>query len=225
MGYNTGKVKKEDLPKTWDDLLTNADWRNGNLAVSNHASAWLLALWGGKGEEWGANFTRRLFNEVKPQQRKEGMTATTALTVAGEFHANLPAPEWRVKGYVMKGAPIGYHCPSPVPVTLSQIVMLNKAANKNGAKVFINWMLSREGQILQYADSYAVPVHKALQSDKFVPFADTIIGKPHLIRDDTLLGGEMHKRMQKLWDANWTSPVGKASKKKKRKGKKRKKKE
>lgn len=115
--------------------------------------------------------------------------------------------------------------PSPVPVTLSQIVMLNKAANKNGAKVFINWMLSREGQILQYADSYAVPVHKALQSDKFVPFADTIIGKPHLIRDDTLLGGEMHKRMQKLWDANWTSPVGKDSKKKKRKGKKRKKKE
>lgn len=224
MSYNTNKVKKADLPKTWDNLLTNTHWRNGNLALSSHASAWLLPLWGGKGEEWGANFTRRLFTEVRPQQRKEGMTATTSLTVAGEFHANIPAPEWRVKGYVEKGAPIGYHCPEPVPMTLSQIVMLEKAANKNGAKVFVNWMLSREGQLLQYADSYAVPVHKALQSDKFVPFADTVLGKAHIVRDDTLLGGEMHKRMLKVWDSYWTSPVGK-SRKKGKKGKKRKKKE
>ena len=36
------------------------------------------------------------------------MTATTALTVAGEFHANIPSREWRAKIYVTKGAPLGY---------------------------------------------------------------------------------------------------------------------
>jgi iron(III) transport system substrate-binding protein len=221
MAYNTTKVKKSDLPKTWDDLLNNPRWRGGKIALSNHPNSWLLSLWGGKGEKWGADFTRRLFQQVRPQQRKEGMTATTALTVAGEFDANIPAPEWRAKSYAQKGAPIGYHCPTPVPVNLSQIVMLKKAKNKNGARLFINWMLSSEGQFMQYAKSFAVPVHSALRSPRFLAFAETITGKRQIIRDDAMLGSDMHKRMLKLWKSEWTSPVGKKRKRrKKRKSKK-----
>lgn len=47
MGYNTARVKKQELPQKWDDLLTNSRWRDGKLAVSNHLNAWLLALWNG----------------------------------------------------------------------------------------------------------------------------------------------------------------------------------
>ena len=220
MAYNTDKVKKADLPKTWDDLLSNPFWRGNKIALSNHPNAWMLNLWGGKGEKWGADFTRRLFETVRPQQRKEGMTATTALTVAGEFYANIPSPEWRAKIYVTKGAPLGYHCPTPVPVTLSQIVMLEKAKNKNGARLFVNWILSSEGQLMQYAKSFAVPVHKALRSPRFLAFAETIVGKPQIIRDDAMLGSDMHKRMLKLWKSQWTSPKGK---KRKRRGKRKKK--
>lgn len=75
MAYNTNKVKKEDLPKTWEDLLTNPLWKGGNLALSNHADAWFLVLWDSKGHTWGADFARRMFTEVKPQRRTEGMTA------------------------------------------------------------------------------------------------------------------------------------------------------
>jgi ABC-type uncharacterized transport system YnjBCD substrate-binding protein len=107
-----------------------------------------------------------------------------------------------------------------VPITLSQIVMLEKAAHKNGARLFINWMLSREGQLLQYADSAAVPVHKALQSARFVPFSETVTGKPHLVRDDALLGGELHRKMLKVWDTYWTTPLDKGPKKSKKKRKK-----
>ncbi|MDH3240678.1 MAG: extracellular solute-binding protein [Alphaproteobacteria bacterium] len=224
MGYNTNQVKKADLPKTWDDLLTNPRWRGGKLALSNHPNAWLLALWAAKGEKWGLDFTRRLFTEVDPQQRKEGMTANTALTVAGEFHANIPAPEWRAKTYADKGAPISYHCPEPVPITGSQIVMLEKAKNKNGARIFINWMLSREGQILQYAATASVPIHKALQQPRFIPFAETIIGKPSVLRDDEQLNSDLHKRMAKVWASYWTKEVGKGRKRgKKGKGKRKKK--
>src|SRR5713226_1354203 len=35
MTYNTKAVKKEDLPKRWEDLLTNPVWRNGNLGLGN----------------------------------------------------------------------------------------------------------------------------------------------------------------------------------------------
>ncbi len=216
MAYNTSKVKKADLPQKWEDLLTNPVWRGNKIALSNHPNAWLLNLWGGAGEKWGEDFTRRLFADVRPQQRKEGMTAVTALTVAGEFDANIPAPEWRVAAYVKKGAPIGYHCPSPVPITLSQIVILEKSPHKNAARLFVNWMLSSEGQLMQYAKSFAVPVHKALQSPRFLSFSETIVGKPKVIRDDSLIGGDTQKKMLKMWKANWTASTGKGAKKKKK---------
>jgi iron(III) transport system substrate-binding protein len=223
MSYNTNLVKKADLPKTWDDLLTNPRWRGGNLALSNHASAWLLALWSHNGEKWGQDFTRRLFEVVQPQQRKEGMSASTALTVAGEFHANIPGPERRAKTYADKGAPVGYHCPTPATMTLSQIVMFKQAKHKNSARIFINWLLSREGQILQYVASNSIPSHKDLQLKQFIPFADTIIGKESIVRDDELIGSDLHKAMTKTWNSHWTKPVGKGRKKGKRKGKRKKK--
>jgi iron(III) transport system substrate-binding protein len=204
MAYNTDKVKKEDLPKTWDDLVKDDQhWGNGNLALTNNPSSWLLGLWGDFGEKWGEGFTRALFEKLKPQRRKEGLTALTGLTVAGEFHASLPSPEWVAKRYATKGAPIGYHCPEPVPMTVSQIAMLEKAPHKNAARLFINWMVSREGQIMQYATSFAVPVHKDLQLPQFVPFADTITGKKANVRDDALLVSDTNKKMDALWDKYW----------------------
>lgn len=220
MGYNKDRVKTADLPKTWDDLVANPHWAGGKLALSDHPNAWLLALWAAKGERWGKEFTRRLFTELEPQQRKEGMMANTALTIAGEFSANIPAPERRVETYADKGAPIGYHCPEPVPITLSQIVMLEKAEHKNGARLFINWLLSAEGQLLQYAANASVPVHKALQQRRFVPFAETTIGKPSVVRDEELFGSDLHKAMLKTWSSYWTKAVGEKEAKKKKKKKK-----
>lgn len=204
MGYNTDLVKKADLPKTWDDLVTNPFWRGQKLALTDHPNAWLLALWSVKGEAWGKDFTRRLFADLEPQQRKEGMMAATGLTVAGEFYGNIPAPERRAETYADKGAPISYHCPEPVPITLSQIVMLEKARHKNGARLFVNWLLSSEGQILQYVASASVPAHKGLQQPRFIPFAETIIGKPSIARDESLLGSELDETMLKTWSSYWS---------------------
>jgi iron(III) transport system substrate-binding protein len=206
MAYNTDLVKKADLPRTWDDLVSApTQWGNGNLALTNNPSSWLLGLWGQFGEAWGRNFTSALFEKLKPQRRKEGLTALTGLAVAGDFHASLPSPEWVAKRYVTKGAPLGYHCPDPVPITLSQIAMLEKSPHANAARLFINWMVSREGQIVQYAVTYAVPVHKALQLSQFVPFADTIAGKGRSVRDDALLLSDLNKKMGEQWDEYWNS--------------------
>lgn len=210
MAYNTEKVKKEDLPAKWDDLLTNPIWRDGRLALSDHPNAWLLSLWSANGEKWGQDFTRRLFEEVQPQKRKEGMTQMTALTVAGEFSANIPSPEWVAKRYATKGAPVSYHCPVPVPISTSQVVMLDKSPRKNAARVFINWLLSREGQLLQYTETFAVPVHKALQSPDFLPFAETIVGKPSVVRDESVLNDDLQQLVQDTWNGYWSqSPTTK----------------
>jgi iron(III) transport system substrate-binding protein len=209
MAYNTELVKKADLPRTWDDLVSMEQWGKGNLALTNNPSSWLLGLWGQFGEAWGANFVDALFEKQQPQRRKEGLTALTALAVAGDFHASLPSPEWVAKRYVAKGAPLGYHCPDPVPITLSQIAMLQKSPHANAARLFINWMVSREGQLQQYAVTFEVPVHKALQLPQFVPFADTIAGKSKSVRDDALLLSDLNKKMSEQWDRHWNGSAAK----------------
>jgi ABC-type Fe3+ transport system substrate-binding protein len=209
MAYNTELVKKADLPRTWDDLVSADQWGMGNLALTNNPSSWLLGLWGQFGEAWGTNFTSALFEKLQPQRRKEGLTALTALAVAGDFHASLPSPEWVAKRYVTKGAPLGYHCPDPVPITLSQIAMLQKSPHANAARLFINWMVSREGQLQQYAVTYEVPVHKALQLPQFLPFADTIAGKNKSVRDDALLLSDLNRKMTEQWDRYWNASATK----------------
>ncbi len=208
LAYNTDMVKQVDLPKTWDDLVQNPFWRGGKLALTNNPSSWLLGLWAQYGENWGEKFTKSLFEDVRPQRRKEGLTALTALAAAGDFHASLPSPEWVAKRYEAKKAPVSYHCPEPVPVTLSQIAMLQKSPHPNASRVFINWMVSREGQIVQYAASFAVPVHKDLQLPQFVPFQNTIAGKKLSIRDDALLSSELNIKMGEQWDRYWNSASG-----------------
>ncbi len=208
MSYNTDLVKQSDLPKTWDDLVTNPFWRGGKLALTNNPSSWLLGLWGQFGEKWGEDFTKALFEQVRPQKRKEGLTALTALAAAGDFAASLPSPEWVAKRYEAKKAPISYHCPEPVPVTLSQIAMLQKAAHPNASRLFINWMVSREAQIVQYAASFAVPVHKDLQLPQFVPFQNTIAGKKLSVRDDALLTSDLNTKMGEQWDRYWNTGAG-----------------
>jgi ABC-type Fe3+ transport system substrate-binding protein len=95
-----------------------------------------------------------------------------------------------------------------VPITLSQIAMLDKSPRKNAARLFINWMASREGQIVQYATTFAVPVYKALQLPEFVPFADTIVGKRANARDNALLTSDTSKKMSELWDSYWAAAPG-----------------
>lgn len=208
MAYNTDKLKASDMPAAWEDLLTNPKWRNGRLALTNQPNSWLLGLWETHGEKWGRDFTRRLFEELKPEQRKESMTAATALTVSGELLATIPSPEWQVQGYVDKKAPINYHCPEPVPITLSQIVLLDKSPRKNAGKVFLNWMLSREGQMMQYYDSYVVPVHKDLQIPPFVSEFVNVAGKQKNVRDESLLGSDMQKKMLEVWNGYWATTSG-----------------
>ena len=68
--------------------------------------------------------------------------------------------------------------------------------------------------------SFSVPIHKALRQRQFVPFADTVMGKPSVVRNDALLGSDLDKALSKIWRTYWTKPVGKG---RKRKGKRKKK--
>ncbi|HET8562377.1 MAG TPA: extracellular solute-binding protein [Candidatus Binatia bacterium] len=208
MAYNTRFLKKEDMPKKWDDLLTNPKFRSGNLALGNRPQLWALVLWKANGEKWIKDFLSKLFSELQPQLRREGMNAMLELLAAGEFHATIPSAEYRTYQKVLDGAPVNYHCPEPVPIAVSEMGILKGSPNINSARVFVNWFLSKEGQIAQYLSDYAPPVHKDLRRKEFVPFADEILPKKGAFRDPAI-ELEIQPKLLAYWDELWLRSGGK----------------
>lgn len=202
LGYNTDRVKDaRDLPKTWDDILTNPRWGNGHLAVINSVTTWMLQLWDDKGEKWAKNFLTRLHDDVKAQLRKEGENASLRLVGAGEYDGILVASEYRTHELRKKGAPVALHCPSPVPVAVSPMGVFRGSPGQYGAMIFVNWVISKEGQIVNFAVSGQVPTHKDLQGKEFLFFPDEFAGKPSAF--PTQLDDENQEKLQKFWSNLW----------------------
>ena len=208
MAYNTKQVSKADVPKKWEDFLTNPKWRNGNLALGNRPQLWALQLWDAKGEKWIKDYLTKLFTDVKPQLRREGMNAMLELLAAGEFYGSIPSAEYRTYQKTLDGAPVNYTCPEPVPGAVSEMAILKGSPNINAARMFVNWFLSKEGQIAQYVADYAPPVHKGLQRKELLPFADQILGKPLAFRDPA---SELtiQPKLLEVWDELWLRAGGK----------------
>lgn len=209
MAYNTRLVQKKDLPKTWEDLLTNPIWKNGNLALGNRPNLFASNLWLDKGERWTKDYLTRMFKELKPQLRKEGMNALPQLAAAGEFYGVIPSHYKSPYGLLKDGAPIGFVCPEPVPAAVGgSAIILKGAPNLNAAKVFLNWLLSKEGQIAQYAATYWTPSHKDLIRPEFLPFADQILGRRHVFINANQMRPFLPELMN-FWNDLWLKGGGK----------------
>jgi len=209
MTYNTKLVNKRDLPKRWEDLLINPRWRGGNLALGNRPNLFAANLWLAKGERWTKDFLTRLFNEVKPQLRKEGMSALAQLAAAGEFHAVIPSHYKSPYVLVQDGAPVGFFCPEPVPAAVGgAAIILKGAPNINAAKIYLNWLLSKEGQIAQYASTNWTPAHRDLVRKEFLPFADQILGKEQSFTSPNV-ASEIMPQLFEFWNGLWLKRGGK----------------
>ncbi|MGE5539519.1 MAG: ABC transporter substrate-binding protein [Gemmatimonas sp.] len=207
MSYNTDRIAKSQLPKTWDDLIENPRLRGGHIGMGNRPNLWLLPMWDVKGEAWIKSYTEKLFAVAKPQLRNEGMNALIELAIAGEFDVALPAAEYRTQQLIDKGAPLSWHCPTPVPLTISELIVM-KGGNKNAALMFVNWFLSKEGQVAQYGADLAPPVHKDLQRREFLAFPDEIMGRPVAFLDPELLERDLDNLL-KVWNPLWYEGKGK----------------
>jgi iron(III) transport system substrate-binding protein len=201
--YNTTRIKAEDLPKTWDDLFTKPIWRDHHLGLGNRPQLWLIQLWGYYGADWAKAYVQKLFTTLNPQLRREGVNAMISLTSAGELYAALPGSGYRTQRDANQGAPVSLHCPEPVPMSINLMAILHGSPSVHAAKLFVNWTLSKEGQIAQYYADRSTPVHIDLQDDdRFVPYAKTVKGKKLAVRSASLLEDEGDD-LYAVWNAQW----------------------
>lgn len=202
MSYNTKLVPKGDLPRKWAELVTHPRWRGGNLALANRPQVWALNVWAAHGENWTKDFLTKLFNEVKPQLRKEGLNLLPQLTGAGEFQAAVPSSPARTSQMVDEGAPVGLVCPEPLPASTASVMILRGNPNPYASRIFVNWLLSREGQIAQFAAKRFTPIHKDLQRREFVPFADQVLGKK-VSYSNPMTELQILPKLYEFWNKLW----------------------
>lgn len=177
IGVNTDAVKPHEVPSTWE-ALTDPKWK-GRMGLGDRPTVWVQHLWKNWGPERTTNFLKRLFAN-DPQRRKEGLAASANLLAAGEFDLYIPSAPYRIEGLVAKGSSVSWSSPDPLTIGISDLSILQKSPNPNAAKLFANWLLSREGQAVYSKADNAAPTHPLLRADPeyLGMFAKSIVGRP-----------------------------------------------
>jgi iron(III) transport system substrate-binding protein len=100
-----------------------------------------------RGKEKGLEYWRRL--AAQQINFRKGYTLLSELVSAGEFPVAVSLYQHRVDEYAEKGAPLQWIAPNPlVGGDPNKISLLKNAPRPNAAKLFIDFMLSAEGQKL-----------------------------------------------------------------------------
>ncbi|MEO7742310.1 MAG: extracellular solute-binding protein, partial [Usitatibacter sp.] len=138
--YNTQAVKKEDLPKTYKDLL-DAKWK-GKLGIEVKNDDWfatVVHLMGG--EQQGLKFFQDLVakNGISPRQ---GHTLLNNMVVSGEVPMALTVYSYMPEQAKKKGAPIDWFALEPAIARSNAVGVARKAPHPAAALLFHEFMLT-----------------------------------------------------------------------------------
>jgi len=142
IGYNTELVSKAEAPKLWEDLL-DPKWR-GRISIDQHDSPWYATLLAA----WGKEKTQKYMRGLAKQQIqwRRGHTLIAQLMAAGEFPVAIVYAH-RIGDMKKKGAPVEWiNTLDPIVVSVIGIGLSARPKNPNTAKLFIDFVLSKEGQ-------------------------------------------------------------------------------
>ncbi len=147
--YNTRLVKKDDLPKSYDDL-TNPKWK-GKLGIEAGDYDWFSAVVSELGEEKGLKLFREIVAKNGLSIRK-GHTLIANLVVSGEVPLALTTYLYKALQLKNDGAPIDYLVLPPQIARAQGTGMARKAPHPHAAVLFMDFLLSDAQEILAKRD-------------------------------------------------------------------------
>jgi iron(III) transport system substrate-binding protein len=141
--YNTSLVKKEDLPKTYDDLL-DPKWK-GKLSIEATDEDWFATLVAAMGEKKGL----QLFRDIKATNGlsvRKGHTLLTKMVASGEVPFALTVYNFTADQLKQKGAPLDWYVMSPAIARANGLGVMRRAPHPNAAVLYYDFIISDEGQ-------------------------------------------------------------------------------
>ena len=142
IGYNSRLVPKDKIPKRYEDLLEPA-WK-GQIGFPEGQYSWYATMLKIMGEDKGRTFFQGLGRQGLNYRGAQVLIAQ--MISAGEFNAGFTY-DTQILRFKNRGAPIDI---APMPFVTKNIHPLALAAHAprpNAGKVFIDYVLSREGQM------------------------------------------------------------------------------
>lgn len=158
--YNTKLVKKEELPKSWEDLL-HPRWK-GRLGIEAEDQDWLAGVSGELGEARGA----KLFKDIvaaNGMSVRKGHTLLTQLVASGEVPFALTVYNYKAEQLKQKGAPIDWLSIGTAIARPNGVAVARNAPNPHAALLFYDYEISEEGQKI-LVDRDFVPTNTKVES-------------------------------------------------------------
>lgn len=183
LAYNTNLVVRSEVPASWEDLL-QPKWKGKVAANSISRSVTFTPLWYSWGAERATKFLEGLLANGL-QVRKEGADAAVLLLAGGEFSLVITAAEYQVHEDQQKGIPVEWVALDPVPTTSGGLMgALKDAPNPNALRIYVNWLLSEEGQKIYSTVTRFFPIHPKLadMTPNFKDWSKRMAGKRKAIR-------------------------------------------
>ena len=142
VAYNTRSVAKDKIPQRYEDLL-DPMWK-GQIGFPEGQFSWFATMM----KVMGETSARKFFQGLARQDLnyRNSQVLVTQFVAAGEFSLGF-VYDTQVLRFKKRGAPIDV---APMPFITQNIHPLAlgaQAPHPNAAKVFIDYVLSKEGQI------------------------------------------------------------------------------
>jgi iron(III) transport system substrate-binding protein len=184
-GFNTGKVKREELPAALEGFV-DPKWR-GRLSLEATDSDWMYGVVNFMGEARGLEFFRQL-SALKPEMRK-GHILVAQLVAAGELSVCLTVYSGNAESIKSKGGPIDWVAVEPLVGRPQAVAIAKNAPHPHAALLFADFILSPEGQKL-LADMGRVPSSRTQK---------TLLDRHKHVMIDPIKWADEAPKWEKIW--------------------------
>ena len=157
--YNTQAFGKNDLPKTYNDLL---DPRfKGKLGYEVENVDWFVTVVKSMGEAKGLQFFKEL-GSINGISVRKGHSNLTAMVASGEVPMALTVYNYMPEAFKKKGAPIDWTVLQPAVARANGVAVLKNAPHPASAALLMDYFLGEGQQV--YASLDYVPTNLKVPS-------------------------------------------------------------